>query len=85
MTYLPFLLSDADVSSKVPSTTACGPDQKHIHSNKTTSNPLPGKGPSGPFITWPHNWQLLGIKGQLMKVSSNSLLPPQEGAGISVP
>lgn len=83
MTYLPSLLSDTEMSSEVPGTIACGTDQKH--SNKTTSNSLLGKGPSGPYIIWPHNWQLLEIKPQLMKVSSNSLLPLQEGTGISVP
>lgn len=42
MTYLPFLLPDAEMSSEVPGTVACGTDQKHIHRNKTI--PYLGKG-----------------------------------------
>lgn len=38
------------LSSEVPGTIECGTHQKHTHSNKTTSNSLPRKGPSGLYM-----------------------------------
>lgn len=44
LTYLPSLLSDAEMASEIPGTIAHGTDQKNIYSNKKPQTPYLGKG-----------------------------------------